>query len=86
MSYTYHTKGTCSTKITFELDGDVVRNVSFSGGCNGNLQAVSRLVEGLTVDELTKRVAGIRCGMKKTSCADQLAQAVLAAVEGRLDR
>lgn len=76
MKYTYKTRGTCSTQITFDLDGNVVRNVKYFGGCNGNLQGISSLVEGLTVDEIEKKLSGIRCGFKSTSCPDQLAKAV----------
>lgn len=72
----YKTKGTCSQLISFDLDGDIVRNVSFVGGCNGNLQGVSRLVEGCTVGEIASKLAGIKCGLKPTSCPDQLARAV----------
>lgn len=81
MKYTYKTKGTCSTKITFDLDGDIVRNIEFTGGCNGNLQAVSRLTEGMSVQELQEKCAGINCGFRKTSCADQLAKAVCEAAK-----
>ncbi len=76
MTHEYATRGTCSTRISFELDGDVVHKVRFTGGCNGNLQAISSLVEGMTVEEIEKRCAGIRCGFKNTSCADQLVQAL----------
>lgn len=81
MAYTYKTSGTCSSLIQLELDGDIVRNVKFTGGCPGNLQAISKLVEGLTVDEVEKRLSGIRCGMKPTSCGDQLSKAVRAAAD-----
>lgn len=76
MKYDFRTQGVCSTEIEFELDGDIVRNVSFQGGCNGNLKAVSALVEGMTVDQVTERLSGITCGFKKTSCTDQLARAL----------
>lgn len=76
MKHTYFTKGTCSRQINFELDGNIIKNVSFVGGCDGNLKAVASLVEGLTVDEIEKRVKGIKCGFKSTSCSDQLATAV----------
>jgi uncharacterized protein (TIGR03905 family) len=76
MEYTYKTKGTCSSQISFELRDGKVYNVKFIGGCNGNLKAVSSLVEGLTVEEIEARVKGIRCGFKSTSCSDQLAIAV----------
>lgn len=76
MSYTYKTKGTCSTKIEVELDGNIVKDVKFTGGCNGNLQAIPRLVEGMTIEEVERRIGGIRCNMKSTSCGDQLAKAL----------
>lgn len=69
----------CSSQIDFELDGDVVKNVSFTGGCNGNLKAVSKLVDGQTVDYIEDILGGNTCGFKPTSCADQLAKAVRAA-------
>ena len=81
MTYTYRTQGTCSSQITFDLDGDVVSNVKYYGGCNGNLQGISKLVEGMTVDEIEKKLGGIRCGFKSTSCPDQLARAVRKAYE-----
>ena len=76
MNHVYKTKGTCSSMITFDLNGDVVSNVRFTGGCPGNLQAIPRLVEGMTVEQVAARCAGIRCGNKSTSCADQLVQAL----------
>lgn len=76
MKHTYKTKGTCSNLITFELEDNIVKNVSFMGGCNGNLKAISALVEGMTVDEVEQRVKGIKCGFKQTSCSDQLALAL----------
>ncbi len=76
MKHTYKTKGTCSSIINFELDGNIVKNVSFMGGCNGNLKAISALVEGMSVDEVEERVRGIKCGFKQTSCSDQLALAL----------
>ena len=76
MSYLYKTKGTCSTQIEVELDGDIVKDVKFTGRCHGNLQAIPRLVQGMTVDEVERRIGGIRCGMKNTSCGDQLAKAL----------
>lgn len=81
MSYIYKTKGTCSSQIEVELDGDVVKYVKFTGGCNGNLQAIPRLVEGMTVDEVTRRISGIQCGIKGTSCGDQLTKALREAYE-----
>lgn len=81
MKYTYHTKGTCSTLIELELEGNIVHNVKFTGGCNGNLQAIPRLVEGMTVEEVEQRIKGIQCGFKNTSCGDQLARACREALE-----
>ncbi|MDO4485977.1 MAG: TIGR03905 family TSCPD domain-containing protein [Bacillota bacterium] len=81
MKYNYSTKGTCSSNIEFELDGDIVKNVHFHGGCNGNLKAISTLVEGMTAQQLMEKLSGITCGFKKTSCSDQLAQAVSAALQ-----
>ncbi len=76
MQFQYKTKGTCSQAISFDLDGDVVKNVQFFGGCNGNLKAISKLVEGMKVDEIEAKLKGNTCGFKNTSCADQLAIAV----------
>lgn len=81
MEHIYKTKGTCSSSISFELRDGKVYNVKFTGGCNGNLKAISALVEGLTVEEIEARVKGIRCGFKSTSCSDQLALAVREAAE-----
>ena len=81
MKYNYSTKGTCSSSIEFDLDGDIVRNVRFQGGCNGNLKAISALVEGMPAQQLKETLSGITCGFKSTSCSDQLARAVTAALE-----
>lgn len=76
MVYTYRTKGTCSSAISFELDGNTVTNVQFMGGCNGNLKGISKLVDGMTVEEIVEKLGGTTCGFKSTSCPDQLAKAV----------
>ena len=76
MRYQYRTKGVCAMEIDFDLDGDVVRNIQFIGGCDGNLKAIAKLVDGLTVDEIERTLRGNICGRKPTSCADQLAIAV----------
>ena len=76
MAYVYKTQGTCSSKIEVELEGNIGRNVKFTGGCPGNLLAIPKLVEGMTVEEVENRISGVRCGMKNTSCGDQLAKAV----------
>lgn len=79
MEFTYKTNGTCSREITFEIEEGKVKNVQFFGGCNGNLKGISALVEGLDVNDVITRVEGIKCGMKATSCPDQLAKALIAA-------
>jgi len=76
MDYSYRTRGVCSMQIDFHLDGDVVHDVRFTGGCNGNLKAISKLVEGMTVDQIEGYLKGSTCGRNTTSCADQLAIAV----------
>ena len=76
MDYTYKTKGTCSREITFSVEDGKVKNVQFFGGCNGNLKGIGALVEGMDIDDVIARVEGIHCGMKSTSCPDQLAQAL----------
>ena len=79
MQYTFKTKGVCSQLISFEVEDNKVSNVQFFGGCNGNLKGIGALVEGMDIDDVIARVEGIRCGMKATSCPDQLAQALKAA-------
>lgn len=79
MEYSYKTSGTCSREIAFEIEDGKVKNVQFFGGCNGNLKGIGALVEGMDVEDVIRRVEGIRCGMKSTSCPDQLAQALKAA-------
>lgn len=81
MTYKYKTSGTCAAEITFDLNDDVVSNISFYGGCNGNLKAISAILDGWTVDQIEGKVKGIQCGYKDTSCSDQLARAVRAAYE-----
>lgn len=76
MKYSYETKGVCSSTITFEVDGDKVKNIKFVGGCNGNLKGIAALCEGMNIDEVIARLDGIRCGFKATSCPDQLAKAL----------
>lgn len=76
MQYEYKTKGTCSQRILFEITDGKVCNVQFIGGCNGNLQGISKLVEGMDANEVIERIKGIHCGMKPTSCPDQLAVAL----------
>ena len=82
MQYEYKTKGTCSRSILFDIEDGKVKNVQFIGGCNGNLKGIAALVEGMNVQDVISRVEGIQCGMKSTSCPDQLAQALKEAVNG----
>ena len=79
MQYEYKTKGTCSQRIFFDVEEGKVKNVQFVGGCNGNLKGIAALVEGMDVADVIARVEGIRCGMKATSCPDQLAKALMEA-------
>ena len=81
MHYQYRTQGVCSQLIDFDLEDGVVSNVSFYGGCNGNLKAIAALVEGKPADEIIEMLGGIRCGYKPTSCGDQLATALQLALE-----
>lgn len=81
MSYKYKTRGTCSSMIEVELDGNIVKNVKFTGGCDGNLKAIPKLVQGLTVEQVEEKLSGISCSGRPTSCGDQLARACRAAYE-----
>lgn len=76
MRYDYIPRGVCARKISFDLENGVVSNVEFQGGCNGNLKAIAKLVEGKKADEISEILSGNTCGMKNTSCADQLAKAL----------
>lgn len=76
MEYTYKTNMVCSQEIHFNIDGNVVSNISFVGGCNGNLKAISKLVDGWTVEKIEEYLLGNTCGRRPTSCADQLAKGV----------
>lgn len=79
--FDYKTHDTCSQLISLDIDGDRVYNVSFTGGCNGNLKAIPILVEGMTVEQIEEKLSGVLCGRRPTSCADQLSKAVRAAYE-----
>ena len=76
MTIEYTPRGTCSRRMTVDVEDGVIRRVRVEGGCSGNLQGIARLVEGMDVDEAIRRMEGIRCGFKATSCPDQLAQAL----------
>lgn len=81
MQYEYKTKGTCSRRILFEIEDNKLKNVQYIGGCNGNLKGISSLVEGMDIDDVIARLEGTKCGMKDTSCPDQLARALQKAKE-----
>ncbi|WP_026517747.1 TIGR03905 family TSCPD domain-containing protein [Butyrivibrio sp. MC2021] len=72
----YKTKGTCSTKIDIEVEGGIIKSVAFTGGCNGNLKGISKLVEGMKGEDAIAKLRGIKCGFKDTSCPDQLSYAI----------
>lgn len=76
MQFKYKTRGVCSNEMLLEIEGSTLKSLSVIGGCHGNLQGLSALVEGMEVDEVIRRLKGIRCGMKETSCPDQLARAL----------
>ncbi len=77
MEETFKTRGVCATTIQFTRDGDKIRNIRFTGGCNGNLKAIAKLCEGMSAEDIAAKLLGNTCGGKPTSCADQLARAVL---------
>lgn len=77
---TYKTSGTCSQAINFDVEDGIVKNVKFIGGCHGNTQGVGALVEGMKVEDVIAKLKGIKCGMRATSCPDQLARALEAAL------
>ena len=81
MQYEYKTKGTCSQRIFFEIEDNKLKGVQFLGGCNGNLKGIGALVEGMDIDDVISRLEGTTCGMKSTSCPDQLAKALKKAKE-----
>lgn len=76
MHYSFNTRGVCATKLEFDIEDGVVKNVSFFGGCEGNHKGLAALAEGMTPDEAATRLRGITCGMRKSSCPDQLAVAL----------
>ncbi len=76
MKFVYKTSGTCSTYISVDVEDGIVKDVTFQGGCNGNLKGISQLVKGLTVNEVISKLEGISCGGRPTSCPDQLCKAL----------
>ena len=85
MRYSFKPRGVCSREVLFDMEGGVVTNVEFIGGCNGNLKAISKLVDGMTADDIVGKLLGNTCGMKGTSCADQFAKALLEAKKQGVD-
>lgn len=83
MKYEYRTQGVCSRVIYLDVEDGIVKDVEFVGGCSGNLQGISSLVKGMKVEEVIEKVKGIRCGMKSTSCPDQLSQALASIQESK---
>lgn len=81
MKYKYETRGTCSKEINFDIEGDIIKNIEFYGGCPGNLKAIAKAVEGKTVEEIENLFKDIKCGNKSTSCSAELAKAVRKAYE-----
>lgn len=81
MLYIYETHDVCSRRIKFDIKGNVITNIEFEGGCNGNLKAIAKLVDGWTVEKIEEYLAGNTCGNRHTSCADQLSKAVRQAYE-----
>ena len=81
MEFTYRPRGVCSQLMEIEVEGDRIKHVKVTGGCSGNLQGISRLVEGMEIREAISRMEGIRCGFKPTSCPDQLAKALKQCLE-----
>ena len=82
MTIDYRTRGVCSTRMVIDVEDDTIQSVKIFNGCDGNLQGISRLVEGMKVEEAIRRLEGIRCGFKATSCPDQLAQALKQTAQG----
>ncbi len=85
MRFSYKTQGTCSRLIEMDVNDGVITNVVFTGGCNGNLKSIPILVDGMKADDIAAKLSGVTCGIKSTSCGDQLARAVLAAKKAEQD-
>lgn len=76
MQFVFNTRGTCSSQIVLDIENNIINDVKFVGGCNGNLKGISKLVKGMNVDEVISKLEGTTCGFKPTSCPDQLATAL----------
>ena len=85
MRYKYATKGTCSRLIEFTVEDGILKDVVYTGGCGGNLKGIGKLVEGMKVEDVIERIEGIRCGLKSTSCPDQLAKALKEVIEKKAE-
>lgn len=83
MRYSFRTRGVCASEISFDIEGNVVTNIKFIGGCNGNLKAIAKLCDGMTVEDIEAKLKGNSCGGRPTSCADQFALAVREAFENQ---
>lgn len=83
MQYTFSPRGVCANSLSFEIEDNKIKNVSFRGGCNGNLKGIATLVENMPVNQVISKLSGIKCGHKATSCPDQLAQAILQVLEAK---
>ncbi len=83
MEYKFNPRGVCSNSLSFEIEDNKLKNVSFHGGCNGNLKGIATLVEGMPIEEVKEKLSGIKCGRKATSCPDQLAQAINQILEAK---
>lgn len=81
MNYKFRNSGVCSSMVEFDLNDGIVSNVKFTGGCNGNLKGIAAMADGMKAEDVIKRLEGIKCGFKNTSCPDQLAKALRAALE-----
>ena len=81
MNYKFRNSGVCSSMVEFDLNDGIVSNVRYTGGCNGNLQGIAAMAEGMRAEDVIKKLEGIKCGFKNTSCPDQLAKALRAALE-----
>jgi uncharacterized protein (TIGR03905 family) len=82
MKYSFRPQGVCSRNVTFEIEDGIIKNVSFEGGCNGNLKGIAALAEGKKAEDVIASLSGIRCGFKQTSCPDQFAKALETALKG----
>ena len=81
MNYKFRNSGVCSSMVEFDLNDGIVSNVKYTGGCNGNLKGIAAMAEGMKAEDVIKRLEGIKCGFKNTSCPDQLAKALRAALD-----